>query len=206
MRCNRSWSDCDASAASSRVSPVQVRGGPDGSRAQHPWTSGPRAHRGMSCLDARRARLPGASQGCLGDDRTRAGHATGRGHRGPPLDAGGNEEDARGGSRHVRRNVLPVRGRCRRAELGRRAALLGEVRDLDIQLGRFDDWTEEMPGDHREALDELADLLAGHRMQSRRALLEASGSTCADQRLVSGLVAMLEQGPSSGSSACCMPR
>ena len=60
-------------------------------------------------------------------------------------------------------SVLPVRAGRLRAELGWLAALLGEVRDLDIQLGRFDDWTEEMPGDHREALDELADLLAGHR-------------------------------------------
>ncbi|MGO9332570.1 MAG: CHAD domain-containing protein [Acidimicrobiales bacterium] len=97
-------------------------------------------------------------------------------------------------------DVLPVRAGRLRAELGWLAALLGEVRDLDIQLGRFDDWTEEMPGDHREALDELADLLAGHRMQSRRALLEALDSR-RYERLVSGLVAMLEQGPSSRSGA-----
>ena len=101
-------------------------------------------------------------------------------------------------------DVLPVRAGRLRAELGWLAALLGEVRDLDIQLGRFDDWTEEMPGDHREALDELADLLAGHRMQSRRALLEALDSR-RYERLVSGLVAMLEQGPSSRSRAGRMP-
>ena len=91
--------------------------------------------------------------------------------------------------------VLPVRAGRLRAELGWLAALLGEVRDLDIQLGRFDDWTEEMPGDHREALDELADLLVGHRVQARRALLEALDSR-RYERLVSGLVAMLSQGPS----------
>ncbi len=96
-------------------------------------------------------------------------------------------------------SVLPVRAGRLRAELGWLAALLGEVRDLDIQLGRFDDWTEEMPGDHREALDELADLLAGHRVQARRALLEALDSRRYD-RLVSGLVAMLVQGPSSRST------
>ena len=97
-------------------------------------------------------------------------------------------------------SVLPVRAGRLRAELGWLAALLGEVRDLDIQLGRFDDWTEEMPGDHREALDELADLLAGHRVQARRALLEALDSR-RYERLVSGLVAMLVQGPSSRSTA-----
>jgi CHAD domain-containing protein len=96
--------------------------------------------------------------------------------------------------------VLPVRAGRLRAELGWLAALLGEVRDLDIQLGRFDDWTEEMPGDHREALDELADLLAGHRVQARRALLEALDSR-RYERLVSGLVAMLAQGPSLRSVA-----
>ncbi len=96
--------------------------------------------------------------------------------------------------------VLPVRAGRLRAELGWLAALLGEVRDLDIQLGRFDDWTEEMPGDHREALDELADLLAGHRVRARRALLEALDSR-RYERLVSGLVAMLVQGPSVRSTA-----
>ena len=100
--------------------------------------------------------------------------------------------------------VLPVRAQRLRAELGWLAALLGEVRDLDIQLGRFDDWTEEMPGDHREALDELADLLAGHRVLARRALLEALDSR-RYERLVSGLVAMLAQGPSPRSVACRVP-
>jgi CHAD domain-containing protein len=97
-------------------------------------------------------------------------------------------------------DVLPVRAQRLRAELGWLAALLGDVRDLDIQLGRFDDWTEELPGHHREALDELCDLLTGHREQARRALLEALDSR-RYERLVSGLVAMLSQGPSSRSSA-----
>jgi CHAD domain-containing protein len=96
--------------------------------------------------------------------------------------------------------VLPVRAKRLRAELGWVAGLLGEVRDLDIQLGRFDDWTEEMPGDHREALDELADLLAGNRVTARQALLEALDSR-RYERLVSGLVAMLAQGPSARSAA-----
>ena len=78
------------------------------------------------------------------------------------------------------------------------------MRDLDIQLGRFDDWTEEMPGDHRQALDELADLFVSHRKQARRALLEALDSR-RYERLVSGLVTMLEQGPSRRSIAVRTP-
>ena len=100
--------------------------------------------------------------------------------------------------------VLPVRAVPLRAELGWLAALLGEVRDLDIQLGRFDDWTVEMSGDQRAALDELADLLAGHRVQARQALLEALDSR-RYERLASGLVAMLAQGPSRRSGAGRVP-
>src|SRR5271165_4197456 len=101
-------------------------------------------------------------------------------------------------------DVLPVRAGRLRAELGWLAGILGEVRDLDIQLGRFDGWTEEMPGDHRQALDELADLFVCHRKQARRALLEALDSR-RYERLVSGLVTMLEQGPSRRSIAVRTP-
>jgi len=72
-------------------------------------------------------------------------------------------------------DVLPVRAGRLRAELGWLAACSAKCGPRH-PARRFDDWTEEMPGDHREALDELADLLAGHRMQSRRALLEALDS------------------------------
>jgi CHAD domain-containing protein len=96
--------------------------------------------------------------------------------------------------------VLPVRAGRLDAELGWLAALLGDVRDLDIQIGRFDDWTEQMPGDHREALDELADLFIAERVEARVALLEALDSK-RYERLVSGLTAMLLQGPSARSGA-----
>ena len=96
--------------------------------------------------------------------------------------------------------VLPVRAARLRAELGWLAAVLGEVRDLDIQLGRFDDWTEEMPGDLRSALDELADVLVLRREGARVDLLEALDSR-RYERLVSGLASMLEQGPSRRSTS-----
>jgi CHAD domain-containing protein len=93
-------------------------------------------------------------------------------------------------------DVLPVRARHLHAELGWLAGLLGEVRDLDVQIGRFEDWNEEMSGDHRQALDELAELLVAERTTARAELLEALDSKRYD-RLVSSLVAMLAQGPSS---------
>jgi CHAD domain-containing protein len=97
-------------------------------------------------------------------------------------------------------DVLPVRARHLHDELGWLAAVLGEVRDLDIQLGRFEDWNEEMSGDNREALDELAELLCAERARARTALLTALDSKRYD-RLVSGLAGMLSQGPSIRSSA-----
>ncbi len=97
-------------------------------------------------------------------------------------------------------DVLPVRSVRLRAELGWLASLLGDVRDLDVQIGRFDDWTEQMAGDHREALDELADLLIAERVGARGLLLEALDSR-RYERLVSGLTAMLVQGPSARSTA-----
>ena len=100
--------------------------------------------------------------------------------------------------------VLPVRAGRLHDELGWLAALLGEVRDLDIQIGRFEDWTEEMSGELREALDELADLLVAERVRARAVLLEALDSK-RYERLVSGLTAMLGQGPSSRSLAARAP-
>jgi CHAD domain-containing protein len=96
--------------------------------------------------------------------------------------------------------VLPVRARHLHAELGWLAGLLGEVRDLDVQIGRFEEWNEEMTGEHREALDELAELLVAQRGRARAALLEAFDSK-RYERLVSGLLSTLSQTPSSRFSA-----
>jgi len=101
-------------------------------------------------------------------------------------------------------DVLPVRAGRLRAELGWLAGMLGEVRDLDIQLGRFDDWSEVMPPEQRQALDELAGLLSGQRVEARHRLLEALDSR-RYERLVSGLVSMLQQGPSRRSLAVRAP-
>ncbi|MGO9559218.1 MAG: CHAD domain-containing protein [Acidimicrobiales bacterium] len=90
--------------------------------------------------------------------------------------------------------ALPVRADRLSAELGWLAAVLGAVRDLDVQLGNLDQWCEDLPGEHGQALDDLGDLLARHRDEARARLLEALESR-RYERLVASLQAMLEQGP-----------
>jgi CHAD domain-containing protein len=90
--------------------------------------------------------------------------------------------------------VLPARAARVHEELGWLAGVLGSVRDLDIQLGNLDAWTEELPGVHRQALDELGDLLLSHHVSARLALLEALDSR-RYERLVTALTSMLDQGP-----------
>ncbi|MGO9196971.1 MAG: CHAD domain-containing protein [Acidimicrobiales bacterium] len=90
--------------------------------------------------------------------------------------------------------ALPVRADRLSAELGWLADVLGAVRDLDVQLGNLDEWCEDLPGEHGQALDDLGDLMARHRDEARARLLDALESR-RYERLVAGLHAMLEQGP-----------
>jgi triphosphatase len=89
---------------------------------------------------------------------------------------------------------LPVRSARVREELGWLAAVLGTVRDLDIQLENLDGWTEHMSGDHQQAMDDLRDLLEHHHGEARARLLEALDSRRYD-RLVASLTSMLDAGP-----------
>jgi triphosphatase len=97
-------------------------------------------------------------------------------------------------------DALPLRAVRVREELGWLAEQLGVVRDLDIQLGRIREWQANMAEDSKDAIEELAQLFDSHRVEGRRALLEALDSR-RYERLVNGLVTMLEQGPSRRSVA-----
>jgi len=101
-------------------------------------------------------------------------------------------------------DVLPVRARHVRTELGWLAAALGAVRDLDVQLERMEGWVRDFPEEDRAALSDLATLLGRQREEARRALL-----TCLDsaryERMVAGFVTMLRQGPSRRSPAARAP-
>ena len=91
-------------------------------------------------------------------------------------------------------DVLPVRGRHIRAELGWLADVLGAVRDLDVQLERVDSWMEEVPAADRGALGDLIHLLDEQRRRARGSLLDTLESS-RYERLVSGFESMLRQGP-----------
>jgi triphosphatase len=92
-------------------------------------------------------------------------------------------------------SVLPAAALRLHEELGWLAGVLGAVRDLDIQLERLDEWTEDMAGVHRQALDELGDLLVSRHATARATLLEALDSR-RYERFVASLTSMLERSPS----------
>ena len=101
-------------------------------------------------------------------------------------------------------DVLPVRARHVRVELGWLADALGDVRDLDVQLERLDDWMADVAEEDRRALGELAAVLGRERRMARENLLACLDSA-RYERLVSGFTTMLRQGPSRRSVAARAP-
>jgi CHAD domain-containing protein len=87
--------------------------------------------------------------------------------------------------------VLPIRARSLRTELGWVADVLGSVRDLDVQL----EAQAAMVESGQEGLwADLTALLTSEREVARRELLAALDSVRWD-RLLSGMTAMVQQGP-----------
>lgn len=101
-------------------------------------------------------------------------------------------------------DALPARARFLRDELGWLADALGAVRDLDVQTQRVHQWAEEVPRQDREALGDLAALLARQRHDARKRLLVCLESA-RYERLVSSFTAVLRQGPSRRSTAARAP-
>lgn len=93
--------------------------------------------------------------------------------------------------------VLPIRTRNFRGELGWLAGVLGAVRDLDVQLEAQAAMVE--PG-QEELWADLTALLTRERDAARTALLAALDSV-RWERLVSGMAAMVQQGPFRRSTA-----
>ena len=108
-------------------------------------------------------------------------------------------------------NVLPVRAQTFREELGWLAAVLGAVRDLDVQIEGLDDMEADTaglaaalpPGDH-DPLGDLAALLEREREEARADMLDALDSV-RWERLAKGLAAMVQQGPARRSVATRVP-
>jgi CHAD domain-containing protein len=97
--------------------------------------------------------------------------------------------------------VLPVRSRHFRSELKWMAAELGHVRDLDVQLEGHQAMADSGPAD---PLAELTALL-GREREAARADLLASLDSVRWERLLSGLSAMVQQGPLRRSAATRQP-
>jgi CHAD domain-containing protein len=97
--------------------------------------------------------------------------------------------------------VLPVRARTFRDELSWVAAVLGHVRDLDVQQEGLADMSV---AGGQAPLAELAALLARERDTARADMLAALDSV-RWERLVRGLAAMVKQGPLRRSTAPRLP-
>lgn len=93
--------------------------------------------------------------------------------------------------------VLPIRARSFRVELGWLAGVLGAVRDLDVQLEAQEAMVE--PG-QEEIWADLTALLRRERDAARAALLAALDSA-RWERLVTGMTVLVQQGPFRRSTA-----
>jgi CHAD domain-containing protein len=101
-------------------------------------------------------------------------------------------------------DALPARARHLRDELGWLAQALGAVRDLDVQLQRVAQWTEEVSEEDRAALGDLLRMLDHQRQDARRRLLAAL-ETKRYERLVSDFTNLLRQGPPPRSAPANAP-
>ena len=92
------------------------------------------------------------------------------------------------------RPFLTPRVLALRDELGWVAAALGEVRDLDVQIDRMDEWREGFPEERAHALDAIESLLHARRNTARKRMLFALDSR-RYQRLVARFTSLLRFGP-----------
>jgi CHAD domain-containing protein len=91
-------------------------------------------------------------------------------------------------------DALPVRAQSLSRELKWVAGSLGAVRDLDVQLERFAEWSGQLSPEDREALRRVVDVLRTSRAAARRRLLRTLDSK-RYERLISAMAGMLQRGP-----------
>lgn len=90
--------------------------------------------------------------------------------------------------------ALSEKARRFEPELKHFAAVLGEVRDLDVQLERVGGWISASPEEDRESLEELRGALESQRAAARERMLAELDSQ-RYERLVDTLSRMLRLGP-----------
>lgn len=108
--------------------------------------------------------------------------------------------DMRVASRRIRAAMsafdpyLPLLVRRLRTEMGWLTGVLGEVRDLDVQLEQIEGWRESLPGLPPAAIDQLEAALNARRERARKRMLTALDSRRHD-RLVERFTAALRREP-----------
>jgi triphosphatase len=100
--------------------------------------------------------------------------------------------------------TLPVRARGFRDTLKWVAGSLGEVRDLDVQLGRLEAWISEAAPENREPLGALRVVLEEQRAKARKAMLRTLDSR-RYAKFVESFGSFLQKGPSRRAAAARQP-
>jgi len=95
--------------------------------------------------------------------------------------------------------ALPVRSKKLRDELKWIAGVLGEVRDLDVQLEKLEAWVSEAAPDDREPLGELREVLEERRTKARKSMLRTLDSRRYTS-FVEAYSAFLRRGPARRST------
>jgi CHAD domain-containing protein len=99
----------------------------------------------------------------------------------------------------VFQDVLPEKARWLRQELRWVARVLGDVRDLDVQIERFQAWKDEADGESSEALDRIIGIAERWRAAARENLLAVLDSD-RYERLEVSFAQMLRRGPGTEGS------
>jgi CHAD domain-containing protein len=100
--------------------------------------------------------------------------------------------------------ALPARTRAFRNSFKWVSGVLGEVRDVDVQLGHLEVWVSEAAPEDREPLVALRAVLEAQRVKRRKAMLRALGSR-RYARLVASFSAFLQKGPSRRAAGARQP-
>jgi triphosphatase len=100
--------------------------------------------------------------------------------------------------------ALPARAQGLKEELRWIAGVLGEVRDLDVQLEQLEGWISEAEPRDREHLVALRAVLEDRRARVRKAMLRTLDSK-RYARMVDAFTTMLRRGPSRRSKAAGRP-
>jgi CHAD domain-containing protein len=101
-------------------------------------------------------------------------------------------------------DALPVRAAVHRERLGEIGALLGAVRDLDVQMERVTTWTASAPAGERDALEVVATVLEERQRRARRRAVAALSSKRTSRSLAS-LERFIAHGPLKRSSTAQTP-